>query len=1078
MRKHRRLQTESRSSSGQALLVAVLIMVLLALLGAAFVTLISYNLAQTARYEDILTAKKMAESGLQYADDMLTQSDDGADWRPHDSLGDTSAATTRAGTSGYYDAVERARGWADGTFIKYPDPLRPTEGDFHGGGFLLRVDYNPIPGVPLTRFIKITSIGRCSNNPNAFYRMVGYKALPLTDYARFVTGWDTATDSLRASPPTAALGFAAHVDFDNDESTTTTLSQNSVQPDVVYVNRDVPFGVGDYIQIGGDVRKIVGFYVAEGSNDRALFLDSNLSSTPSAGTSVTRVDSGGTVVTEDTDGDAEKSQSDAPIAEINGPLRIQGNVAWAGNVLVSLRTVDPTYLRDDRVEVAGTIGRLDAGTPDEVRIRLDSAATATPVSMDSSDASFDSRNGRYVDSRGRATGSTSAAADLDKRWVEPVAPPIVFDPNDDWHARRYERLTRLSDNAKVMGSEVTSTVGELGYGPGLYINNVGNTNNLASPGAIPAEWTTTDPEPGSNHWDNNLEYIPPGAELVLTAGEVDPTGTAIGTTHSTSRAPHVSGVPVLWIRRDPNDTANTVYTYDGNNVLSAGQWYTVDYPANGIILAEGNLRVRGVYSRDLVILSKGTVYIEGPVVAAVGSNAHLALFAKEHVCVNTTQFLHRPLNDPSSPFAALTRPQEGKNGDSCWSFAPPNALTLTREIYPTAIPTGGVTGLILRQSGEMKAGLEIRYRTEVRSGHPLPESSCVMTVNDNASPPPDERLKTRTTSQPLHLDEDLATQTLAGLTSRLQSNFGKYDYYDAIPGSVPGPAALLASISTPRDIRGGPSQFVALPVVTTAGVYCNGGTPIVNLGGNTNDYGTRDASFYQLSDLEHVRLMAAGATWTTQRGHRTYVVEPLTVGSGAGQLHQSAGATNTLTFQLSPTTLTGYRLCRFKFEHLDATGYPTQGLNIDIEALIYAQEGSWFIIPGQYFDNTMTNSPGKDGVWQPGDNQATRARRYNYALTVHGAVVENRTADDGSSGTETSKYQYEWQEKWSWPRYIPSGADGIDGPWSADATEGIRWTGPQYEYDPSLRPPAASPISRLPKLPVHSGFVYMTRANS
>ena len=42
--------------SGQGLLIAVMIMLLVALLGAAFVGVVSFNLAQSARHEDVVKA--------------------------------------------------------------------------------------------------------------------------------------------------------------------------------------------------------------------------------------------------------------------------------------------------------------------------------------------------------------------------------------------------------------------------------------------------------------------------------------------------------------------------------------------------------------------------------------------------------------------------------------------------------------------------------------------------------------------------------------------------------------------------------------------------------------------------------------------------------------------------------------------------------------------------------------------------------------------------------------------------------------------------------------------------------------
>jgi len=211
-------------------------------------------------------------------------------------------------------------------------------------------------------------------------------------------------------------------------------------------------------------------------------------------------------------------------------------------------------------------------------------------------------------------------------------------------------------------------------------------------------------------------------------------------------------------------------------------------------------------------------------------------------------------------------------------------------------------------------------------------------------------------------------------------------------------------------------------------------------------------------------------------------VQPLTIGTGAGQFRAdpaNPGETNTFEFSVGGSSLTDYRLARLKLEHLDAAGYPTEGMDVVVHGVIYAQEGSWFVIPGQYFDNTLTNSPGTDLTMAPGDHGATRGRRYNYAIKVWGAVVEKETADPGTTATETGMAQYKWTEKWSWPEHV---AD-IEADWRTGAPgtlpAGFRWTGPQYQYDYSLRQrDPATGKNPMPKLPVHSGLAYVSHANA
>ena len=76
------LTTHAHVRRGQALMVAVLLMMAILLVGILFVALVTYNQDQSTRHEDSLLAQAMAESGVRYAAYMLENSPEGADWRP------------------------------------------------------------------------------------------------------------------------------------------------------------------------------------------------------------------------------------------------------------------------------------------------------------------------------------------------------------------------------------------------------------------------------------------------------------------------------------------------------------------------------------------------------------------------------------------------------------------------------------------------------------------------------------------------------------------------------------------------------------------------------------------------------------------------------------------------------------------------------------------------------------------------------------------------------------------------------------------------------------------------------------
>ncbi|NUQ00951.1 MAG: hypothetical protein HUU35_13975, partial [Armatimonadetes bacterium] len=111
MRKHR---LGARAARGQALLLAVIVMMVLALLAAAMVAVVSAGLEESGRDEHKVRARLLAEAGLSYADEMLTTSPLGADWRPELPVHLDPRDTTNFDQAIYdltWDSYELLRGW-------------------------------------------------------------------------------------------------------------------------------------------------------------------------------------------------------------------------------------------------------------------------------------------------------------------------------------------------------------------------------------------------------------------------------------------------------------------------------------------------------------------------------------------------------------------------------------------------------------------------------------------------------------------------------------------------------------------------------------------------------------------------------------------------------------------------------------------------------------------------------------------------------------------------------------------------------------------------------------------------------
>jgi hypothetical protein len=186
-------------------------MFLLVFMGIMFIVIISRNLTRTARSTDVTEATALAEAGVRYADRQLTISEEGADWRPvPDNLGWMWDETAQKWvTASDIDNVKR-----DHPDFKWLRMYAPTEaadgsagptGGFTsfktgGGRYLLRISYNPDPEDPISKYIKIESIGRVGvvdkDDPTTWgesaqvklrRELTAYKPIGLTDYSRFIT---------------------------------------------------------------------------------------------------------------------------------------------------------------------------------------------------------------------------------------------------------------------------------------------------------------------------------------------------------------------------------------------------------------------------------------------------------------------------------------------------------------------------------------------------------------------------------------------------------------------------------------------------------------------------------------------------------------------------------------------------------------------------------------------------------------------------------------------------------------------------------------------------------------------------
>ena len=151
-----------------------------------------------------------------------------------------------------------------------------------------------------------------------------------------------------------------------------------------------------------------------------------------------------------------------------------------------------------------------------------------------------------------------------------------------------------------------------------------------------------------------------------------------------------------------------------------------------------------------------------------------------------------------------------------------------------------------------------------------------------------------------------------------------------------------------------------------------------------------------------------------------------------------------------------------KMERMDSTsGNVTPGYTMNINAFVYAQTGSWFVIPNALFDpaqfdtNTFgtasgvpdTNRNGQAGIGKR--DAKLRYARANYRVNFTGAIAENQTAIVNSiPGTPIVGAVQAWSNDWATYNYTASnsttpGAPDLSQP-SSQAMPGV-----VYNFDPS-----------------------------
>ncbi len=617
------------SAKGQTLIVTLLVMFVLAIVAAAFIALVSSNLLRSRAVSIVDVVGQIAQSGIDYANTMLTAGEEGADYRPRpDNNGVSNVPNPDPGATvapvpatdweyqrDNYPDFEWTRAYWPTEY--FPSGYTPGSGEIGCAGptggyttfktgqgrFLLRISYNLDPDDPLSKYIRIDSIGRWGQgietlpsgevDPTTLKgasdrvrkELTAYKPIGITDSVRFITNMDNRSIEFPLGTP----GFTTVYGRASD-------SNYGWRSGSIMVNGTAKiFGIANSAHTADDASVFVYMRGEQRSDGTIMPIDKFL-------------------VAGDLVFDDDRTAATDPVTQ-----------AW--------------------IQIITGGGALIGG-PVELGASNPRYGTDTP---------FTTAGGFFRD----ASGGTDAA--LQPRNVKRVDPPIIDQADLTNTTLRYRLLT-LNSGEQYHATSGWVNLGKYGYGRGVYIDNFSDVQDesetLFGGYTLRSDWLNPN-NLMSPYWKGPF-YIPPGVSIRLNPVDTDGDGqpdftitrTDGQTWYDASGNPRPDwGATIRMPYPDPKNGRVLTSVIGGTGRRVSG---------NGVIYAEGNIRVRGMLPKkmQLTIVSNENIYIEGNVLKnrPIDTNGHsipigqtdpwrgadescgLALLARKNVVVNTTAF--------------------------------------------------------------------------------------------------------------------------------------------------------------------------------------------------------------------------------------------------------------------------------------------------------------------------------------------------------------------------------------------------------------------------------------------------------
>ncbi len=749
---HRSSQRPHVRRQGQALIIAVLVMLLAALLSSAFLVLVANQGQITGRAFERDLARSTAQKGFNQVTALIKASPDSDDWQAE---AQPSLVGLRSGNTVidptdlppgigdvdydfYWSPLDKAEGWAlnlkytatdlpgrlaelaaykrqgGRVFVKVPNPLlnrRQIPSYMIESRLLDQASDEVTDGGDKKFMLRVTVIGLSPRGDSSWARQTFYKPTNYNgaafSYAQFVSNYSISSSTFLTAPVVATGTLAAGTQQVVLKVLSTKFSASDFPPGRQLILSDST-GQVTSVTVTNDPATLLSY---DPTTQKLTFTPTSIALDGAS----TIVSATGTMMNSPFSLDPDGVAGNSALA--TGPDKLATGVGsnlttdtsnfgngYCFNLGLTLRGQDtiglrPPYARNQGglatysgqnallvtgpVNVTQTTGSADAASGiSPIKIVNTTQTSPTPLAVPTS-APADNRYLRVgFDATGNPRRDTFLSQTDPLLTPRSVVPPAL---NFDGVNKSYKKLAEGSD----------AVLGPLGYGDGVYIDNTTDKESFTGVGNLTASqlqrlWqrksfpvtsggniTTGSAAaivPGINGarlcyarpgfdsyaypmasggleaqglrgWISPWEFLPRGTQIILDGANQkitiirDPLD-ASGAISDTKAWKNADGSV------NPNRPFKMVIDV-ANNMRMVGGGQTVAFtqssvPFNGIIAAEGNLRVRGDWSasaQPLTIVSNNNIYIEG---STVGQAGKLALLAKQNVVVNPTQLVLRP----------------------------------------------------------------------------------------------------------------------------------------------------------------------------------------------------------------------------------------------------------------------------------------------------------------------------------------------------------------------------------------------------------------------------------------------------